>query len=520
MAVHIIVNRADDVFDLDDGGCTLRVAIFSANYNSHNLSIEDCAIGEDQNALEDLDTWIDQVIIDVDEPIQLTNGDIWVTDSVRIRPADDAGPATILADEGHRHFKIFDHNSTDQISNEFYIVERLILKGGEQFDDGGNEEDDFGGSILIGSAQSLRVSETVFENNHARYGGAIAVKLRDTGLKLTELYLKDSVFTNNSNIKEGVAVGFGGAVYLGKNRTVGDARLENNVFKGNRSGLGGAIYLIPTGYGPWLFVNNQFVDNHAIFNPDFCVPNSITFCRAGAGGAIYVRNASTSDSVTITVRSNVFTHNTAETEGGAISAQSRTDGILRIEQSTFAFNAADKGDAIGMGASDWEAHASTFIHNSAMTSGSQIYMEAIHSNRSSSLILRNNIIQNGMGANNCDWTEEAGTVLIDGSLGYSIDSDGTCVTDGVDNNLVADAKLSGIQTDDHGRIYFEPTADSPAIDLYPDDDCVMPNNDNPFLDQLGNPRKVDGVGDGVERCDVGAIEVQYVTDLIYSDQFG
>jgi len=72
----------------------------------------------------------------------------------------------------------------------------------------------------------------------------------------------------------------------------------------------------------------------------------------------------------------------------------------------------------------------------------------------------------------------------------------------------------GVFTDDGtpGRGHFPLLKGSPAIDKGNDDVC-------PLTDQLENPR-VDGDGDGVVTCDIGAFEFQgvvFINDLVTFD---
>ena len=73
-------------------------------------------------------------------------------------------------------------------------------------------------------------------------------------------------------------------------------------------------------------------------------------------------------------------------------------------------------------------------------------------------------------------------------------------------DLTGDPRLSVFAAEEGvpGSGHFSPRCDSRAIDAADDSSC-------PQTDQLGNPRIVDGDGDGEAACDIGAIEVQGAT---------
>lgn len=116
---------------------------------------------------------------------------------------------------------------------------------------------------------------------------------------------------------------------------------------------------------------------------------------------------------------------------------------------------------------------------------------------SGTLELKNSIVANNTSGGDC-----FGEIT---SLAYNLDSDGTCnLTQ--PNDFPNTDPLLGEFTDDgaSGRGHFPLLKGSPAIDKGDDTAC-------PPTDQLGNPR-VDGDGDSVIVCDIGAIEFQVLTE--------
>ena len=65
---------------------------------------------------------------------------------------------------------------------------------------------------------------------------------------------------------------------------------------------------------------------------------------------------------------------------------------------------------------------------------------------------------------NCE-DNGTGTVIITGS--YSLDDDGTCVTDGVSGNIVADPQVGPLQNNGGNTLTHSLTAWSPALDQIP-----------------------------------------------------
>ncbi len=121
----IYVDRADDLQVNGDGGCDLRDAINSANFN---LAFDDCNAG-DSNQL-------DLVLIDVNQPIQLS-ASISVLGSTLIGRNGLGPKPLIIAAAGHRHFQVYN----DDIGDEF-LMANLNLRGG-------SEPTENGGSLLI-----------------------------------------------------------------------------------------------------------------------------------------------------------------------------------------------------------------------------------------------------------------------------------------------------------------------------------------------------------------------------------
>lgn len=457
----IYVDRSDDLMVNGDGGCDLRDAVNSANFN---LAFDDCNAGEDDD--------LDVVLIDVGEPIQL-NQSIGVFGSTLIGRFGLGPKPLIIAAPNNRHFEVYNDDPDDQ-----FLMADLHLRGG-------SESVENGGSILIHSGERVSIVNTIFEDNQAISGGAIYAN----DALVDDFEILNNEFINNTATGDANGAGSGGA-YSGSNAVMGVMLVEGNIFRGNMADIGGAIYLSDGG-DDITFQRNQFIANES----------------TGSGGALYF--SARVGGQDFSMPNNVFMFNQSGDNGGAMFSYANNNSIIEITNSTFAYNQAEIGGAISTNGSNYQIRASTLIHNRANT-GSQIN----HLFNSGLIVFYKSIIaNNGQQADNC-------TGGVSGGLGDNIDSDGSCGFNPMENNLVADPKLTGIMIFDNGFPGFEPTADSPALDVEDDDWCLIPPGNDLAEDQNGFSRDMDGDGDGTISCDAGAIEAPANTDLIYADQFG
>jgi CSLREA domain-containing protein len=118
--------------------------------------------------------------------------------------------------------------------------------------------------------------------------------------------------------------------------------------------------------------------------------------------------------------------------------------------------------------------------------------------------LMNSIISNNIAVNPIAGDCEPGGVI---SLGYNIDSDGTCaLTEPTD--LPNTDPVLGILADNGGPTKTHALLEgSPAIDAG-GENCTDAKGQPLLIDQRGDRRPVDGNRDGTVACDIGAYEVQ------------
>ena len=228
---------------------------------------------------------------------------------------------------------------------------------------------------------------------------------------------------------------------------------------------------------------------------------------SGPGGAIRVNlgtvvlndcdlNGSSSDSNggainnagNLTLNRCVLSANTASSNGGGLF----NGAIVALNNSTFSGNSATSlGGGLYNAATATVLHA-TFALNSA-TSGGGLY-------NAGSATLKSTLLDANTGGN-CD-----GVVS---SSGTNLDS-GTSCAFGATGDLSNLDPLLGALADNGGPTATHAlTSGSPAIDAASNTGC-------PATDQRGVARPVDGNGDSVAVCDIGAFEATAAADLSIS----
>jgi CSLREA domain-containing protein len=209
--------------------------------------------------------------------------------------------------------------------------------------------------------------------------------------------------------------------------------------------------------------------NIAIANCTFSGNNGVY------GGAIY-------SSGLLTVESSTFFANHA-LSGGGISNW----GTLVITNSTFSANV---GEDWAGGIDNWGAMTllnSTIAENSVVNGAGA----GIYTNQLGNTTLINTIVANNQGGD-C-----FGSII---DNGHNLDSDGTCNLDTVNGSLPnMDPLLGPLQNNGGSTSTQALLANSPAIDSGDNTHC-------PASDQRAYPRPMDGNGDAIPSCDIGAYE--------------
>lgn len=268
----------------------------------------------------------------------------------------------------------------------------------------------------------------------------------------------------------------GGAIFNGGRFEGNEVSLLGNGVLDLNSGAGGAIANVGAN-GRVLLLRSELRGN-----------------GAQVGGAIYTSaDFVTPNTSEVRIEQSSLIGNRALQGGGAILDNSLTRVFL--EDSTVAQNEAGFGGGLANdGGGVYLIRNSTIVFNHANAIGGGI--EEVHF-APDFIFLRNSIVAGNTADNlgpDCHFrmTSEGGTLIGDPA--------GCQLTGGKGDQLGADPRLGPLLRLG-ARIWAAlPQPGSPAIDRGANALCSA-------ADQLGNPRPVDGDGDGRAVCDLGAIEL-------------
>lgn len=262
----IIVNTTLDVTDANDGFCSLREAIVSANLNSPSGGVAGECVAGNPGA--------DTIEITTTGTIALSTYLPNITDTVTIN--GPGGGITISGGGTVRSGFATGDNLTLTLNN-LNIVDGYFPIG-------------LGGAIALGNGINLNVANSTLSNNYSGYyGGAIWGGSSAT----TTINISNTTFY--SNTAGPTSPGLGGAIYAFGPLTIANSTFYSNTVKGDsQSTGGGAIYI----YSNTLTISNSTF-----------ISNSLD----GPGGAIYTTLHSRA-----TVLNSTFAYNNASISGGAV----------------------------------------------------------------------------------------------------------------------------------------------------------------------------------------------------------
>ncbi|HET9048064.1 MAG TPA: right-handed parallel beta-helix repeat-containing protein [Chiayiivirga sp.] len=340
----------------------------------------------------------------------------------------------------------------------------------------------------------------------------------------------------------------GGAVFAAGPLTVLDSIFERNEVRTVGAGAetadahGGAI--ASEGAHDVNIVRSVFTDNRVyLFNS---LPS---WCASGAGGAVMLYLPGATPTGTITDSTFIGNHTACQHpssptdaigtgDGGALSLHS-DGGIFRIERNFFEANTGRRGGAIGVinaGSTRLDLISNTFKGNRGLASSGGVglvnccYVTMVNNtfsaNRSGAdgfpnqyggafsinsgtLLLANNIIDNAGGpGQSCSY--HFGQV----TSSHNLYSDAACPIPNPDPTSVVTGPMSWLGAPvwlGGSVLVMPPDYGSPAIDTGDDARCAL-------YDARGSIRPLDGNGDGIAHCDVGALEGSRVMKL-FKDGF-
>jgi hypothetical protein len=319
-----------------------------------------------------------------------------------------------------------------------------------------------GGGIANSGTLTL-IDCTLTENSAALDGGGI---LNRGTLRLTR-----TTVTRNCG-EEG-----GGIANIATPSTNATATITDSIIADNFCARGG---------GGGLFNNGEMS----------LTATTVTRNGADGGGGLYIAGG------TVSITDSAITANTSSVQpGGGILI---THGTLVMTNTTIAANVVEDGPGGGLviGLANVVLINSTIAENMAGTKDVPEEGGGLL-NSAGTVRLQNTLIARNHGES----PDCAGDIL---SLGHNLIGDLTgCTITLLATDLTGDPGL-GPFTDDGipGHGHFPLLAGSPAIDAGNNAAC-------PAADQRGQPRPVDGNGDGTATCDIGAIEFfPLVNDLV------
>jgi CSLREA domain-containing protein len=288
-------------------------------------------------------------------------------------------------------------------------------------------------------------------------------------------------------IRRGLTAGLGGGIYVesGASATVDGVTVIGN------SGGGGGIHA----RGPLTVTNSIIATNQAAndqsgggilaFDTNLVIMDSTIRDNTAAsrGAGLFLQDPGSAKLVNVTVSGNE-----SAGEGG---------GITNLGMALSLLNVTISGNQAVLGGAALDNHGVTTItnttvfNNSSVTGIGGLYNNPI--NNGTINVVNTIVAANGGG--NC-----GGTVSGIVSSGNNIDSETSCnfLSSGDLSN--ADPLLGALDENGGPTLTHWLLTGSPAIDAGSNQAC-------PLRDQRGNRRPLDGTGDGVAICDIGAVEV-------------
>lgn len=319
----------------------------------------------------------------------------------------------------------------------------------------------------INNEAKMTVQNSIITGNSAIYYGGgicnsgeatitdstIAENVADDG---AGIHNSGTLALNNSTISNNQGRASGGGIYVES----GSLSVTGSTISGNTAYEGGGI----SNREGTVTLTNSTVDRNS------GVP--------GGGGGIWNRHI-------LTLVGSTVSHNTGQDAGGILNS----DGTVILLHSTISGNDGGTGDGGGIASSGSLSIAgSTITGNRCAGPGAGIESMGI-------VTLLNTLVVGQATGRDCHGDAVQ-------SLGYNMDSDGSCGLDAVGDLPNTTALLGPLQNNGGPTETHALQSDSPAIDQ---GSCP-----GVTADQRGEPRPIDlpGIPNADDGCDIGAYEVQ------------
>lgn len=288
-------------------------------------------------------------------------------------------------------------------------------------------------------------------------------------------------------LKHGSTPGIGAGIYI---ESGASASIDDVVIIENIGGSGAGI----EARGPLTLTNSIIAENQALngnsgggivgFDTTIKIINSTirdnTTTSRGAG--IFLQVPGSAELINVTISGNE-----SDSDGG---------GITNLGMQLSLVNVTVSGNQAVEGGAGIDNHGvititnSTIFANQSVNSIGGVYNNPINNG---SMKVENTIIAGNNGGD-C-----GGTVSTIVSLGNNIISDTTCNFSGNGDLPNTDPLLGTLQDNGGSTLTHALLSGSPAIDNGKNENC-------PDIDQRGYPRPLDGNGDNISKCDIGAVE--------------
>jgi hypothetical protein len=293
--------------------------------------------------------------------------------------------------------------------------------------------------------------------------------------------------------------GGGGLINQGGVATISDTVFTDNTNGGEGGGLanyGGIVTIAESVFRD----NGTVVGGGGLFNQEGTVTilrSTFTRNEAALGGGLLTLGG------VVTISDSAFVENGAGDSGGAGLATS--GGQLRITNSTFARNSTSNGTG-GL-----SLDGAAIILNSTIAENTGLFVGGLSAGPA--VTLQNTILAHNQPLSSGTPADCAGTPV---SLGHNLLGDSdltnaqafsgctpgatdiTATSDGNTPTALANILTPTVANNGGPTLTYNLVAGSPAIDAF--------TTDCPATDQRGFLRPVDGNGDTVAACDIGAVE--------------